>query len=198
MRKIEKGKSWREASEEEKKAYIDLLMWITNADGSFPLEQRKLVVDMLDKIGLKDFEKEEALKKFFQKPSPVVVRQSLEEFRNNPLRFSLMGDIITLALADDVVVAKEKNVIDKVASTLNITREQLQSIYLTILEAKRIMKENIKEEEKRKRLKMLNNPLLGVGLPLILSVTLGWNVGGITFLLWLGGGTISFVKKILD
>ncbi len=193
---MEKGKGWREASKEEKVAYLELLMWIANADGEFPLQQRELVVDILRRLELPIEEEQRVLRRFFQKPDPVEVRRAMAKFKDNPLRFSLIGDVITLALADDVIQESEREVIDSLARELNITKEQLQSIYMTILEARRIMKENLKREQKEKLLAKLNNPLLGVGLPVVLSAALGWNVGGIVFIAWMGVGTLSFLKKL--
>ncbi len=193
---MDKGKGWREATQGEKIAYFELLMWIANADGKFPLEQRELVVEILRRLELPIEEEQRILKKFFQKPDPDEVKQAVAKFRNNPLRFSLIGDVITLALSDDVIQESERGVIDSLARELNITKEQLQSIYLTILEARRIMKENMEREKKEKMLAKLNNPLLGLGLPFLLSAAFGWNVGGIAFVAWMGLGTISFLKKL--
>ena len=194
---MEVGKGWKEATQEEKIAYLELLMWIANADGSFPLQQRELVVEILRRLELPIEEEQRILRRFFQKPDPEEVKKAIARFRNNPLRFSLIGDVITLALADDVILESEREVINSLAKELNITREQLQSIYLTILEARRIMAENMKREQKEKLLAKINNPLLGVGLPFLLSAAFGWNVGGIAFIAWMGWGTISFLKKLL-
>ncbi len=193
---MEKGTGWREASPEEKKAYIELLVWIVTADGKFPLEQRQLVVQLLDRLEIPLGEEKRVLKEFFSMPSEDGIKNSIKKLKESSLRFSALADVITLALADDQVTEEEKKVIKKLASEMNITEKQFQSIYLTIVEAKRIMKEKINGERKEHLLKNLNNPLFAIGIPVLLSIIANSALGGSAFLLWLGVETVSVLKKL--
>ena len=194
-KKIERGITWDEVDERTKEAYLDILASLAYVDGNFDMKERQFLVELLEKVGIPDDKRTNILKKFIEKPDMEEVRRKIKYFSDSPLKFSLLSDLILMEKADGRVDPKEHEFVSYVIEQLNFTQKQLGAIiiYLNKMEE---LKREMDEEVKKEKMNKILAPLITIGIPVLLSATMGWGLGILSFSAWVGYSGISALKLV--
>jgi len=109
--------------DEEKGAYLGAIASIATADHVASEEELEYIMQLSDSAGISETQKQ-AVTRAATELSGDELTRCLEILRNSNLRFSLVTDLINFGKSDQDYSAAESQNVEKIASYLNINREQ--------------------------------------------------------------------------
>jgi len=194
-KKTERGITWDEVDEKLKVDYVEILASLAYIDNDFDIKERQYIVDTLEKTGISEAHQERILRKFVEKPDIEIIQKKISEFSNSPLKFSLLTDLMTMAKADGKVTTSENEFISFAVKNLNFTEKQLGAIIIYINKMEDLKRE-MDKDERHAKVQRIMAPLVTIGIPILLSATMGWSLGILSFGAWAGYSGLSAIKMV--
>lgn len=207
-----------EQPEKVRVSFYGVLFAIAASDGTIDKDETQLIFESLDLNGLSEQARRTVHNYLIEPPDIDSCLRDLNQVPDE-IRFGLMINIMEVAQADDYLDEKEKAMIDKARSCLQISDDQVDEIINFLKEARRIRERGLDDNLAADAMKRAASGLTGVGIPIaavyfsgsviglsaagitsgLAAIGLGLGmVPGIGVAILIGTVTVIAVSKILD
>ncbi len=111
----------------ERLDYLRVLSALTSQDGTVAGRELGALDEFCDSLGLSELQRRDVMI-FARNPDPAAVRATCERMRSSHLRFTLVTDLLYIAYTDDEYTEDEREIIEGIATLLDIDRRQLEAM----------------------------------------------------------------------
>jgi hypothetical protein len=156
-------------------AYLSLLAGLCFADKDFHEKERQQLDAHLNALEISAEGKAKVYSAVFTLRDEQIgaITDGLLKLQNSDLRFTLVSDLYVIALADDTISAEEESYIKELASQVDITAEQCETIRTVQINIKKASEIPPTSERYKEILKDSAAKLASVSVPIAAIATSG-------------------------
>ncbi|MEC7984279.1 MAG: TerB family tellurite resistance protein [Myxococcota bacterium] len=164
-------------------AFYGLLTTMANIDGFTSKDELSVMFEAINTDGLSAGAREQVLRYIVSNPNPYDMLEVLQN-ASLELRFGVFMQLVEVALADDVIVKAERELMYRAATFLGITEDQRRKMEDFVLEARRVRERGVDDDAATEAMQQAASGLAAVGVPLAAvyfsGSAIGLSAAGIT------------------
>ena len=185
--------------QEQLVAFYGLTFAAASSDNSISKEELQAIYENMN-LDLLDNKNKAIVQSYLI--DPPRIEDSIKELSNanDELRYAIIVGISEVILSDDIIEPEEKEFLNNICNSLNVSEEQKEAILHFVKEGRRIIREGIDDNTAEKIIKSAASGLTAVGVPIAAvyfsGTVIGLSAAGITSGLAALGLSLGMVSGI--